>query len=124
MKTLHDINTSTPEGKVLLATLGRLTTQEQYSSKTPDETLQEMYALAQEIYNAPRVCWLVQQNDFIIGVFSTPELAIACVDAEFKALKHERERRNVYYKVFGWHMDGSQAAEPFLRKNYVYRGEL
>jgi hypothetical protein len=48
IKNISDINIDTTEGKLLIATLGRLTSLPGYSNKRPDEVLREMAEVAKE----------------------------------------------------------------------------
>lgn len=46
--TLNDINTDSTEGKLFIATLGRLSAQPGYSKRHPEEILREMVEVAKE----------------------------------------------------------------------------
>ena len=48
VETLADINTESTEGKLLIATLGRLSGQPGYANRHPEETLREMVEVAKE----------------------------------------------------------------------------
>lgn len=50
IKNVSDIDTRTMEGRLLIVTFGRLSSQPNYSSKHPDVILQEMIKVADEIY--------------------------------------------------------------------------
>ena len=49
MKTISEINTDIQEGKLLIAALAKITTESQ-TDKTPDEVLEQVTKLANEIY--------------------------------------------------------------------------
>jgi len=49
MKTINDILTITPEGKLLLAAIAKITTESQ-TDKTPDEVLEQLNKLAEEMF--------------------------------------------------------------------------
>jgi hypothetical protein len=49
MKSISDINTDTPEGKLLMAALAKLTTESQ-TDKEPDTVLQQCIDLAKHMY--------------------------------------------------------------------------
>ena len=51
MKDINDINTETDEGKMLMAALAKLTTESQ-TDKTPDEVLEQVRKLKDEMYCA------------------------------------------------------------------------
>jgi len=51
MKTINEINTETEEGKMLMAALAKLTTESQ-TDKTPDEVLEQVQRLKDEMYCA------------------------------------------------------------------------
>jgi hypothetical protein len=46
VKSVAEIDMASTEGKLLIATLGRLSCQSEYSNRTPDSILQEMVAVA------------------------------------------------------------------------------
>ena len=49
-QSISDIDTRMPAGRVLIASLSRITTLPGYTDKTPDETLSEMVKVAEDIY--------------------------------------------------------------------------
>jgi len=51
MRTINEINTETEEGKMLMAALAKLTTESQ-TDKTPDEVLEQVQRLKDEMYCA------------------------------------------------------------------------
>ena len=50
MKSIRDIDTSIEEGRILIVTLGRLSSLDKYAKKEPDIILREMSKLAKKIY--------------------------------------------------------------------------
>ena len=51
MKSIKDINLDIEEGKLLLATLSKLSCQKGYSDKEPDEILLEMSKISKTIFD-------------------------------------------------------------------------
>lgn len=49
MKDINEINTGTEEGKLLIASLAKISTESQ-TDKTPDEILEQITKLKDEIY--------------------------------------------------------------------------
>jgi len=50
IETIRDIDTNLDEGKLLIATLGRLSSVGEYAKRHPDEILREMVELAKDIW--------------------------------------------------------------------------
>jgi hypothetical protein len=50
LDSIRDIDTTSDEGKLLLMTLGRLSCQRGYDTKNPDEILQEMQKISDEVF--------------------------------------------------------------------------
>ena len=42
IKTINDINRNNPEGDILIAAIGQLSTKEGYTDKTPEQILKEL----------------------------------------------------------------------------------
>jgi len=51
MKDLNDIDTSTPEGMLLMAAIAKISTESQ-TDKNPDEVLGQLVELANKMYKA------------------------------------------------------------------------
>lgn len=47
--TVNQINTETPEGKLLLAALAKITTESQ-TDKTPDQVIEQLNTLSKEMF--------------------------------------------------------------------------
>ena len=50
IKEISDINTNTEEGKLLLMALSVITTTFEYSDKTPDQVINELYKMNEVVH--------------------------------------------------------------------------